>query len=249
MKLSKLLFRPPFKARHFKRTFVASPDDERSRSNRALIEFTVAVVQKTLDIDISDICRRKPSGEWSPEFWPGEHYRLLAGIVAHMQPKTVIEIGTETGLSALCLSKYLPSDGRLITFDLIPWQNIPNTYLRPEDFTHGRLKQELADLSDGKQFLKYASLISRADLIFVDGPKDGKFEPAFASHLSTIQFDRPPYVLFDDIRDLNMLRFWRELSYPKLDISSFGHWTGTGLVSWQINCQGRNQSFLHDLRE
>jgi hypothetical protein len=30
-----------------------------------------------------------------------------------------------------------------------------------------------------------------------------------------------------------MLRFWRELKKPKLDISSFGHWTGTGMVMWE----------------
>jgi hypothetical protein len=72
----------------------------------------------------------------------------------------------------------------------------------------------------------------KADLIFVDGPKDRAFEPAFARNLDTLDFDNPPWVLFDDIHDLNMLRFWRELCKPKLDLSPFGHWTGTGLVQW-----------------
>jgi len=40
------------------------------------------------------------------------------------------------------------------------------------------------------------------------------------------------WVIFDDIRDLNMLQFWRDIAPPKLDLSSFGHWTGTGLVRW-----------------
>ena len=38
--------------------------------------------------------------------------------------------------------------------------------------------------------------------------------------------------LFDDIKELNMLGTWRAITRPKLDITSFGHWTGTGLVHW-----------------
>ena len=233
MKLSRLFCPPPFEARHSKRTFVASPDDERSRPDRALIETALEVVRKTLEVDIADLCQRLPAADWDPALWPGEHYRLLAGLVAHLQPRTVVEIGTETGLSALCLAKYLPADGRLVTFDLIPWQDFPNTCLTPTDFADGRLKQELADLSDPEAFSRYTSLLAQADLIFLDGPKDGKFEPALAAKLETLKFSHVPYVLFDDIRDRNMLRFWRELSQPKLDFSSFGHWTGTGLVRWE----------------
>lgn len=232
MKLSRILFPPPFRARHYKRTFVASPDDEASQPSRALMDVALASVRQTLEVDISDVCRRLPAASWSPDMWPGEHYRLLAGLVAHLQPRTVVEIGTDTGLSALCLLKYLPPAGRLVTFDLIPWKNIRGTYLAPDDFADGRLTQELGDLADPAVFEKHAPLISKADLIFADGPKDGRFEPAFAAHLDTLEFDRAPYVLFDDIRDHHMLRFWRQMRKPKLDISSFGHWTGTGLVHW-----------------
>jgi hypothetical protein len=196
------------------------------------MEVTLAAVRRTLDVDISDICERMPPVQWSPGLWPGEHYRLLAGMVAHLQPSTIVEIGTDTGLSALCLLKYLQPGGRLVTFDLTPWNHVRNTCLVGDDFSDGRLTQELADLTDPAVFQRYAPLISKADFIFADGPKDGRFEPAFAEHLDTIKFDRPPYVLFDDIRDRNMLRFWRELRKPKLDISSFGHWTGTGIVHW-----------------
>jgi hypothetical protein len=144
----------------------------------------------------------------------------------------VVEIGTETGLSALCLLKYLPADAKLVTFDLIPWQEVPGSYLTPADFADGRLTQVLADLSDPAVFKQHETLFAQADLIFADGPKDGKFEPAFAALLDGVDFTHAPYVLFDDNRDRNMLGFWRELPKPKLDISSFGHWTGTGLALW-----------------
>jgi hypothetical protein len=164
--------------------------------------------------------------------WPGEHYRLLAGIVALLQPRTVVEIGTEKGISALCLKQGLPAPGELVTFDVVPWNAVRGTCLTPADFADGRLKQVLADLADAAAFRAHAPLLSRARFLFVDGPKDGRFEPAFAAHLDGLAFEAPPWVLFDDIRDLNMLQFWRDIRHPKLDLSSFGHWTGTGLVRW-----------------
>ncbi len=38
--------------------------------------------------------------------------------------------------------------------------------------------------------------------------------------------------MFDDIRLMNMVEIWNNLAKPKLDLTSFGHWAGTGLVSW-----------------
>ena len=37
-------------------------------------------------------------------------------------------------------------------------------------------------------------------------------------------------ILLDDIRLWKMLKIWREISMPKLDLTSFGHWSGTGIV-------------------
>lgn len=233
MKLSSIFFPAPFKARHAKRTFVSSPDDEASRPDRALIEFALDAVRRTLDVDISEVAQRAGNLGWRPDNWPGEHYRLLAGMVDLLQPKCVIEIGTFTGISAFCLKKYLPAGSTITTFDLVPWNNFDDTALRSDDFADGRLKQEIADLSNPSIFRNYMPLLAQADFMFIDGPKDNRFEPALAQLLNTIQFTRAPWVVFDDIRDLNMLKFWRELDKPKLDISSFGHWTGTGLVRWE----------------
>lgn len=36
--------------------------------------------------------------------------------------------------------------------------------------------------------------------------------------------------MLDDIRFLNMWRLWRSIRSPKLDATSFGHWSGSGLV-------------------
>ena len=38
------------------------------------------------------------------------------------------------------------------------------------------------------------------------------------------------YIVLDDIRVWTMIKTWREITLPKLDITSFGHWSGTGIV-------------------
>jgi hypothetical protein len=38
--------------------------------------------------------------------------------------------------------------------------------------------------------------------------------------------------MFDDIHLWNTLGTWRRISRPKLGLTSFGHWSGTGLVDW-----------------
>ena len=41
-----------------------------------------------------------------------------------------------------------------------------------------------------------------------------------------------PIVMLDDIRLWRMLSFWQDIPRPKLDLTSFGHWSGTGLVDY-----------------
>ena len=75
-------------------------------------------------------------------------------------------------------------------------------------------------------------LLEQADIIFIDAAKDGICEPRLIENLRRVSFKTPPLVIFDDIRLRNMLRVWREISAPKLDVTSFGHRSGTGLVKW-----------------
>ena len=151
-----------------------------------------------------------------------------------LQPKLVIEIGTAKGLSALTMKKFLPDDGKIVTFDIINWNNYPGgTSLNNNDFDDGRLIQFTDDLSHSTSFSKHIELLKEADFIFMDAAKDGSQEQRFIDNLKTIKFNNPPIVLFDDIRLWNMLKIWREITMPKLDITSFGHWSGTGIVDWR----------------
>jgi hypothetical protein len=77
---------------------------------------------------------------------------------------------------------------------------------------------------------KLVSEAAGAEFILVSGPADGKFEAKVLDELGRMKFDQPPIVMFNDTRKWEMLRFVREIRYPKLDMTSFGRWTGTMLV-------------------
>lgn len=224
---------PAFSARHIERTLVASVDDDPGKPTPDLLRLALRAAEQAVDIDLRHISQRLSGPPWYPDIWPGEHYRLLAALVKELSPRLVVEIGTATGLSALALREMLPADGVLRTFDIYPWESFPATVLRREDFADGRLEQVTADLSLPEIFNDFRDMISRTDLIFIDAAKDGQMEQRLLDLFNSVTFSRPPLLVFDDIKLWNMLGIWRRIERPKLDVTSFGHWSGTGLVEWR----------------
>jgi hypothetical protein len=98
------------------------------------------------------------------------------------------------------------------------------------DFDDGLVTQILEDLSEQRSFEKHRGTLNSADLIFLDGPKDGVFEYTLSRLLTTLKPKPNKYLILDDIRFLNMSRLWKSIASPKIDLTSFGHWSGTGLV-------------------
>ena len=199
-----------------------------------LIDLALRAAQEAWHTELADLSRRidAASNDFT-RIWPGEHYRLLAALVKLLQPERVLEVGTFRGLSALALKKFLPLAGKIVTFDVVPWDSLLDTCLWPEDFEDDRLRQQIGDLSDPAIFELHRSLIQQTGLLFVDGPKDGIFERKLLQQLETVNFHKPLLVVMDDIRFWNMLAIWQEIARPKIDLTSFGHWSGTGLVEWQ----------------
>jgi len=56
--------------------------------------------------------------DWAQMQIPGDQGAFLSNLVAGMQAKHVVEIGTFTGTSAICIARALPSDGHLHCFDI-----------------------------------------------------------------------------------------------------------------------------------
>lgn len=224
---------PPTAAEHVEYSMIFSAADELSIPSDYLILLALGAVKGAMEINLSWLSARLPSPPYYPDIWPGEHYRLLAALVAELSPSLIIEIGTGRGLSALCMKEFLPPQGKILSFDLHDLPHLPQSCLLEKDFTDGRLQYHNADLSNPETLQCFSSEIERAELIFIDGPKDNVTEWKLLGNLRTLSFKKPPLLVLDDIRLWNMLQFWRLISMPKLDLTSFGHWSGTGLVEWR----------------
>lgn len=161
--------------------------------------------------------------------WPGEHYRLLAAIVSLLSPSEVIEIGTFKGHGALALSTG-HEGAHITTYDIVPWSRIEETAFLTSDFSNNRIEQRIGDLGDPEYRRAQLDVLSASDILFIDGPKDGHWEQDTIPELLSSLTDRRRLVIIDDIRLLPMVQLWRDLPFPKLDITSLGHWSGTGLL-------------------
>jgi len=224
---------PPFQARHSEVSMIFSLDDDPSRPSDYLVSVALEAVRKAQEINLDDLCARMKAPPYYPNIWPGEHYKLLAGLMLSLKPRLVVEIGTSMGLSALAMKKNLPPESKIFTFDIRDWKSDPDYFLREEDFADGRLVQFLDDLSQLAVFSKHGDTLKNADFIFLDASKDGVTEKKFLENFQLVPFRDGMLILLDDIRLWNMLKIWRDISMPKLDLTSFGHWSGTGIVEWK----------------
>ena len=226
------LLKPPTRATHTEWTaLVNAQEDERHPASDELVHLALEAARRAAGLHLPDVAARcrDERDRRLVELWPGEHYRFLAALVEILRPQVVVEVGTFTGMGSLSMASALQSRARLITFDVLPWDSFPDTLLRESDF--GAIEQRLCDLSDGTTFAEHRALFAEADLLFLDGPKDGRFEPAL-HRLLTGTLKREALVVYDDIRLLTMVELWRSIATPKYDATSLGHWTGTGLVRY-----------------
>lgn len=230
-KLLRTLLPSPLKADHVEVSMIASLHDDPAVPTDWLIQTCLRAIEEARKVDLSDVSKRMQEPPYYPNIWPGEHYKLLAGFVKSLQPKVVIEIGTFRGIGTLSLAKYLPENGKLAAFDPVPWHQVSTTVLKQSDFGD-RLVQYNDDLADMQAVEKHQSLLRNADLFLIDAAKDNVMERGFIKNLKAIGLKPNTIVIFDDTRLWNMLEIWRSIDFPKIDLTSFGHWAGTGVVQW-----------------
>ena len=92
--------------------------------------------------------------------------RLLRMLVKMVRPKRVLEVGTFSGYSAICLAQGLPEDGKLYTFEI---NDEMEDFTRP--WIEGSEVAEKIDFRIGDAIQEAPKLGITFDMAFIDGDK------------------------------------------------------------------------------
>lgn len=116
---------------------------------------------------------------------------LLKMISSMIQPKRILEIGTYTGYSAICLAQGLPDDGHLHTIDI----NEELEEMAFRYFCEAGLEKKITQ-HIGKATEIIPAITEKFDLVFIDADK-----PNYSLYYDLI-FDKVPiggYILADNV--------------------------------------------------
>ena len=163
------------------------------------------------------------SGEYFDKPAGQEMYRMIAHIARQMPSgSTLVDIGTYCGLSAVALA--MNEACNVVTYDVC--DQVPETTeggslsIRHLDNITFKIKDALTE----------PDVLSQAKIIVIDmEPHDGLQEAEMLATLRTLGFTG--IVILDDIRlSAEMKAFWEAIPETKYDVTSYGHWSGSGVV-------------------
>jgi hypothetical protein len=145
-----------------------------------------------------------------------EHYRLLKYFAKNIDGH-IVEIGTHCGTSAVALATATEHD--VITYDIGD--------LKENDLSHIKnLTFRLCEFTDD---VDYKEKILNSKMIFIDAPHTGEFEQMCYDWL--VENNYKGITIWDDIHlNEEMKIFWHGVEQNKMDVSDYGHITGTGII-------------------
>lgn len=152
-----------------------------------------------------------------------DHYRLLTFLSRMFENRTLVDIGTRDGGSAIALantSTNLVESFDIMTVPAVPYKNV--TY-------------NVQNIFENQSTL---DLILKSPFISLDIDHLGKVERQFMNFLIENKYDGILYL--DDIdTDMfpEMRTFWKEITQRKIDVTKYGHLSGSGLVLFNENIE------------
>lgn len=146
-----------------------------------------------------------------------EHYKLLAYLSTVISSKKIIDIGTYFGFSATAFA--YNKDKQIISYDIYDWIPDDKTTVKSLDNVQLKVMNCLYDIDN----------IIDTDLIMIDIDHNGNNELDILNALRKANYKG--LVLLDDI-GLNdeMVKLWNDIPEKKIDVSSVGHWSRSGLI-------------------
>ena len=109
-----------------------------------------------------------------------EQGQFMALLVKLTGARRIVEVGTFTGYSALCMAQAMPDDGRLICCDIPGAYNATAERYWREAGLGERIEQRLAPALETLTALEKEGLAGSVDLIFIDADKANY--PAYFEH-------------------------------------------------------------------
>ena len=130
------------------------------------------------ETEVLERLREKTFGERADKSMLSGFYqgRLLSMFSKIIQPRRILEIGTYTGYSALCLAEGLTEDGKIITLDVQPETNAVAKEFWAQSESVGKIESHLADALE-----IIPTLDETFDLVFIDADK-----PNYANYYDLI---------------------------------------------------------------
>jgi hypothetical protein len=148
-----------------------------------------------------------------------EHYKLINYISSCVSKEyPIIDIGTYFGFSAIAAHF---DDNKVITYDICD--------CIPDD-------EEMSIKNAENIEIKIMNCVNdminicKSEFIILDiDPHNGEEERVIMKALSDNGFKG--ILLLDDIKlNEDMIKFWNEIELRKIDVTSVGHWSGSGIV-------------------
>lgn len=127
-----------------------------------------------------------------PRMLSGHFQGRVLSMISHMiAPKTILEIGTYTGYSALCLAEGMQEDGKLITIDLNEeLEDLVNDFVNRSEHK-GKIHTMIGDAME-----IIPGLNEEFDLVFIDADKSN-----YLNYYNMV-IDKVPsggYILIDNV--------------------------------------------------
>ena len=151
-----------------------------------------------------------------------EHYRLLCYLSSIFNGKLFVDIGTSHGDSALALASN--RNNRVISFDIIKYNYTPVSNC---EYIIGN-------------FELYGEKLLDSMIMLYDIPHSGDKFVRWCNYLRDSNWNG--FLILDDYTyDRVKANDWNALdkNFVKLDVSKYGHFSGTGIVSFSKNIEFR----------
>lgn len=181
----------------------------------------MVITLNTDTINALDLSQCKARAPYFDHFCGHEHYRLLCYLSTLYNDALFVDIGTSEGDSALALG--YNTANRVISFD-IEWRifnPIPNCLYLLEDF-HDHLPA-----------------ILNSEIILYDIPHEKERFVPWCEMLKKSGWDG--FLILDDFTfDPIKNAEWNRLTdFVKLDVTKYGHFSGTGIVNFSTKTEFR----------